>query len=617
VTPELQSALAKLPDKPGVYLMKDTRGDVVYVGKAANLRNRVRSYWQKGTTGPLEGHRIRAVIDRIVDVEVTQTDSVSEALLLEMNLIKRYRPRFNVRLKDDKSYPYIKVTLGDDFPRVERTRKLVNDGSRYFGPYGSASSVDESMNLVRRLFPFRTCTIDIRDGERALQRPCLLYHIKRCQGPCIEAISKDAYRADIEQVELFLEGRQESLVKALGREMHAAADRTEYERAAILRDKIRAIERTMESQKMAAFARTELDLVGMARQDNQAAIQLFVIRNGQMIGRDVFLLDAVKEAADDEVLNSFLEQYYTRAGSIPRELYVPSETLDAAVLEAFLADRRGGPVHIRVPRRGEKRELLALATRNASETLAREQARWLADQGKTLAALEELAQALSLPGPPLRIECYDISNLGGSESVGSMVVFEDGKPRSGEYRRFRIKSVAGPNDFASHQEVLRRRFRTVRTGEEGTEEERRWAMPDLVILDGGKGQVSAGKETLDQLGLHDLPLAGLAKEREELFLPERSDPVLLSATSPALYLVQRLRDEAHRFAITYHRGLRARRAVRSAFDDLPGVGPKRKRELLKVFGSIKRVRDAPVEQIAAVPGISRTLAERIKATLEA
>jgi excinuclease ABC subunit C len=617
VTPELASALAKLPDRPGVYLMKDDRGDVVYVGKAQSLRHRVRSYWQKNHSGPLEGHRIRAVIDRIADVEVTQTDSVSEALLLEMNLIKRYRPRFNVRLKDDKSYPYIKVTLADDFPRVERTRKLVNDGSRYFGPYGSASSVDESMNLVRRLFPFRTCTIDITDGERALQRPCLLYHIKRCQGPCIEAISKDAYRADIQQVELFLEGRQETVVKALNREMLAAADRTEYERAAILRDKVRAIERTMESQKMAAFARTELDLVGMARQDNQAAIQLFAIRNGQMIGRDVFLLDAAHEATHEEVLTSFLEQYYTRAGSIPREIYVPLATMDAAVLEAFLAERRGGPVHLRLPQRGEKRELMALAARNATETLAREQARWLADQGKTLAALEELAAALGLPGPPLRIECYDISNFQGSESVGSMVVFEDGKPRSGEYRRFRIKTVTGPNDFASHQEVLRRRFRSVRIGEEGSEEARRWSMPDLVIVDGGKGQVSAAKETLDAIGLHDLPLAGLAKEREELFLPDRPDPIVLPVTSPALYLVQRLRDEAHRFAITYHRGLRAKRAVRSAFDDLPGVGPKRKRELLKVFGSIKRVRDAPVEQIAAVPGIGASLAARIKATLDA
>ena len=616
MTPELGSALAKLPDKPGVYLMKDARGDVIYVGKAQSLRNRVRSYWQKQALGG-EVHRIRSVIDRVADVEVTQTDSVSEALLLEANLIKRYRPRFNVRLKDDKSYPYIKITLGDDFPRIERTRKLVNDGSRYFGPYASASSVDESMNLVRRLFPFRTCTIDIKDGVRALQRPCLLYHIKRCQGPCITAIGADAYRADIAQVELFLEGRQETLVKALDGEMTAAAERTEYERAAALRDKIRAIERTMESQKMAAFARTELDLLGLARQDNQAAIQLFVIRDGKMIGRDVFLLDAAREATDDEVLSSFLEQYYSRAGSVPREVYLPTTIGEAAVLEAFLADRRGGPVHLRIPQRGEKRELMVLATRNAGETLAREQARWLADHGKTLAALEELAEALGLPGPPLRIECYDISNFQGSESVGSMVVFEDGKPRSGEYRRFRIKTVTGANDFASHQEVLRRRFRTVRAGEEGVEEARRWAMPDLVIVDGGKGQVSAAKEVLDELGLHDLPLAGLAKEREELFLPDRSDPVVLPATSPALYLVQRLRDEAHRFAITYHRDLRARRSVRSAFDDLPGVGPKRKRELLKVFGSIKRVRDAPVEQIAAVPGIGPALAARIKATLEA
>ena len=616
MTPELEATLKRLPDRPGVYLMKDTRGDVLYVGKAQSLRHRVRSYWQKASPVGVM-HQIRSVIDRVADVEVTEVDSVSEALLLEANLIKRFKPRFNIRLKDDKSYPYIKVTLSDDFPRIERTRKLVNDGSRYFGPYASATSVDESMNMVRRLFPFRTCTIDIKDGERALARPCLLYHIKRCQGPCIEAISKDDYRADIEQVELFLEGRQETLVKALRHEMSGASERQEYERAAQHRDKIRAIQRTMESQKMAAFARTELDMIGMARQDNQAAMTLFVIRAGQMVGRDVYLLDAAREATDDEVLASFLEQYYARATSIPREVYVPAAVEAGATIQVFLTEKRGGPVHLRVPQRGEKRSLLELATRNAADTLAREHARWLADQGKTLAALEELAEALDLPGPPLRIECYDISNFQGSESVGSMVVFEDGKPRTGEYRRFRIKTVQGPNDFASHQEVLRRRFRATKSGDEGSEEERRWAMPDLVVVDGGKGQVSAAKAVLDELGLHELPLAGLAKEREELFLPGRADPIILKPTSSALYLVQRLRDEAHRFAITYHRTLRDRRTVRSAFDDLPGVGPKRKRELLKVFGSIKRVREAPVEQIASVPGISRALAERIKSTLEA
>ena len=617
MTPDLQATLAKLPDRPGVYLMRDARGEVVYVGKAQSLRHRVRSYWQKASSGPLEGHRIRAVIDRIADVEVTLTDSVSEALLLEANLIKRYRPRFNVRLKDDKSYPYIKVTLADDFPRVERTRKLVQDGSRYFGPYASATSVDESMNLVRRLFPFRTCTIEIRDGQRALARPCLLYHIKRCQGPCIEAVSKAEYRAQIEQIELFLEGRQESVVRALTAEMRAASERTDYEQAATVRDKIRAIERTMESQKMAAFRRTELDLVGLARQDNQAAIQLFAIRNGQAVGRDVFLLDAVREAPDDEVLASFIEQFYARATSIPPQVLVPLALPEATDIEAFLATRRGGPVRLLVPQRGEKRELMALATRNAGETLAREQARWLADQGKTLGALEELAEALGLPGPPLRIECYDISNFQGSESVGSMVVFEEGKPRTGEYRRFRIRTVVGANDYASHQEVLRRRFRRARTGEEGNEEELRWAMPDLVIIDGGKGQVAAAKEVLDELGLHDLPVFGLAKEREELFPPGVPDPVVLPHTSAALYLVQRLRDEAHRFAITYHRDLRAKRQVRSAFDELPGVGPKRRRALLRVFGSTRRVREAPVEQIAAVPGIGPSLAARIKETLEA
>jgi excinuclease ABC subunit C len=616
VTPDLQATLKKLPDRPGVYLMRDARGDVVYVGKAQSLRSRVRSYWQKAT--PVgEVHRIRSVIDRVTEVEYTLTDSISEALLLEANLIKRYRPRFNVRLKDDKSYPYIKITMADDFPRVERTRKLVEDGSRYFGPYASASSVDESMNLVRRLFPFRTCTIDIEDGKRALARPCLLYHIKRCQGPCIEAVSKADYRGQIDQIELFLEGRQESVVQALTADMKSASEKTDYERAATLRDKIRAIERTMESQKMAAFKRTELDMVGLARQDNQAAIQLFAIRGGKMIGRDVFLLDAVREAPDEEVLSSFLLQFYARATSIPHQVLVPRPLPDAADLEAFLTARRGGPSRLAVPQRGEKRELMALATRNAGETLAREQARWMADEGKTLGALEELAEALGLAGPPLRIECYDISNVQGSDSVGSMVVFEEGRPRTGEYRRFKIKTVVGANDFASHQEVLRRRFRRAKDGDEGAEEALRWAMPDLVIIDGGKGQVSAAKEVLDELGLHDLPLAGLAKEREELFRPGVAAPVVLPPTSPALYLVQRLRDEAHRFAITYHRDLRSKRQTRSAFDDLPGVGPKRRRALLRVFGSAKRVRDAPVEQIAAVPGIGAALAARIKQTLEA
>jgi excinuclease ABC subunit C len=644
----LAATLKNLPDRPGVYLMKDARGNVIYVGKAQSLRNRVRSYWQKES--PADVHRIKSVIDKVVDLEYTLTDSISEALLLEGNLIKRFQPAFNIRLKDDKSYPYIKITLGDDFPRIERTRKLPQDGSRYFGPYASASSVDEAMNLVRRLFPFRTCTIDIKDGERALQRPCLLYHIKRCQGPCIQAIEKDAYRADIAQVELFLGGRQESLAKALRVEMTQASERTEYERAAAIRDKVKAIERTMESQKMAAFARTDLDLVGLARRDNQAAVQLFVIRTGKAIGRDVFMLEAPRETTDADVVSGFLLQYYGRASSVPKEIAIPVDVPDAADLEAFLGDRRAvltasareagmpqvsetalwvravdttaetrrgplGGVRLQVPRRGERRKLMDLATRNAAEMLAREQARWLADQGKTLGALEELATALELPVVPERIECYDISTFQGTNSVGSMVVFEDGRPRTGEYRRFEIKTVQGQSDVASHQEVLRRRFRNAKAGDEGSAEERRWAMPDLVIIDGGRAQVSAAKTVLDELGLHDLPLAGLAKEREELVLPGRPEPVLLPTTSQALYLVQRIRDEAHRFAITYHRKLRARASVRSVFDDLAGVGPRRRAALLRTFGSVKRIREAPIEQIASIPGIGPALAAKIKAGL--
>jgi excinuclease ABC subunit C len=619
VTPKLEATLAGLPTRPGVYLMRDARGSVLYVGKAQNLRARVRSYWQKQApaSGLGEVHRIREAIDRVADLEYTLTDSVSEALLLEANLIKRYQPRFNVRLKDDKSYPYIRITLGEDFPRVERTRKLVSDGSRYFGPYASASSVDEAMNLIRRLFPFRTCTLEIRDGERALRRPCLLYHIKRCQGPCIEAVPRDVYRADIAQVELFLEGRQETLIRALRRDMEAASKRTEYERAATLRDKVRAIERTMEDQKMAAFARTELDVLGLARSGPQAAVQVFAVRDGKLVGRDVYALEAPGDVADDEVLAGFVLQYYTRSTSVPPAILAAARPADAVELEAFLADRRGRRVRLLVPARGEKRRLVDLAGRNAADFLAREQARWLADEGKTLAALEALAAALGLAGPPLRIECYDISTIQGRDTVGSMVVFEDGKPRTGAYRRFRIKGVAGQDDFASHAEMLRRRLHRVKAGEEGSAEELRWALPDLVLVDGGKGQLAADVAVLEELGLTEIPIAGLAKEREELFLPGRADPVILPPTSSALYLVQRIRDEAHRFAITYHRELRRKAAVKGAFDDLPGVGPARRRALLRTFGSATRVREAPLEQVAAVPGIGPVLAARIKEHLGA
>ncbi len=617
MTPELEATLARLPDHPGVYLFKDASGTVLYVGKAQSLRHRVRSYWQR--RGARGGSWGVFSVDQVVSVEWTLTDTVSEALLLEANLIKRHQPTYNARLKDDKSYPFIKVTLADDFPRIERTRRLVQDGSRYFGPYASVTSVDSAMDLIRRLFPFRTCTIPIRDGERALARPCLLYDIKRCQGPCIGAISRTSYRHDIDQVMLFLDGRQEQVARHLRREMETASEALDYERAAALRDQLRAVERTTESQKMAAYARTQQDVLGVARGAGEAAIQLFVVRGGRMVGRDVFTMVSRSEVPDDEVLAAFVKQYYATAASIPPVVLVPLRPADADDLAAFLSERRGSRVVLTVPQRGEKRELVALASRNAEEALARERARRLADHGALLAALEELAEALGLPAVPVRVECYDISTIQGSDTVGSMVVFVDGKPATDQYRRFRIRTVEGTDDFASHREVLRRRFRraALEAEERSDDAELRWRMPDLVLIDGGKGQVSAAKEVLDELGLHDLPLAGIAKQREELFLPGSRDPIVLPGTSPALHLVQRLRDEAHRFAITYHRNLRGKRQTRSAFDEVPGLGPKRRRALLRAFGSVRRIREASAEEIAAVPGIGAGLADRVHEALSA
>lgn len=614
MTPQIAALLKRLPDHPGVYLMKDARGKVIYVGKAQSLRSRVRQYFQasRGSAPPM---RIESAIDRVADIEWTLTDTVSEALLLEATLVKRHQPRFNVRLKDDKSYPWIRITLGDDFPRIERTRTVVRDGSRYFGPYASASSVDEAMELIRRIFPFRTCTIPIRVGERALDRPCLLYHIKRCQGPCVEAIDRAAYRADIDQVILFLEGRQEQVARSLRTEMEEAAEALRFERAAALRDKLRAIERTMEQQKMAGFGRRHLDVLGLARSGGEAAVQRFAIRDGRTVARDVYLVENVGEGSDADALGAFIGQFYATTGSIPPQVLVPFAPPEREDLEALLAARRGAKVRIEVPQRGTGRRLLELAGRNAAGSLAREQTRWMADQGRMLGALEELAAALGLPGPPMRIECYDISTIQGTSTVGSMVVVEEGRPKPSEYRRFRIRTVEGQDDFASHAEVMRRRLGRLETAMAG--EGTGWRIPDLLVIDGGKGQLSAARAVLEELGYGDLPIAGLAKEREELFLPGRPDPVVLPATSPALYLLQRLRDEAHRFAITYHRSVRAKAQTRSALDEIPGLGPVRRRALVRAFGSVKGVREASVDDLAGVPGIARALAERIRAHLDA
>jgi excinuclease ABC subunit C len=652
MTDTLRAVLRRLPTSPGVYLMKNASGRVLYVGKADSLRNRVRSYFG---ARPPEDVRISRMVTEIADVEYIVTDTISEAYLLESNLIKEHRPRFNIRLRDDKSYPFVKITLGEDFPRIVRTRRLVRDGSRYFGPYASASSVDETLKLLRKIFPFRSCNLDIPEGKRVLERPCLLYFINRCQGPCIQAIEKEPYRETIGQIVDFLDGKQEPIAAELRTEMRENSEALRYEQAAVARDKLRAVERTMEQQKMAAFSRAEHDVIGMAREEDNACVQVMQVRNGKLIGREHFIVEGARDVTDAEVLGSFLQQYYASTDAVPRALLAPLMPADADDLTAFLTNRRGVLVTIGVPERGEKRRLVALATQNAVEALERERAEWMADVAKRDEALTELATALGLPRMPERIECYDMSNIQGTSAVGSMVVFIDGKPEPREYRRFRIRSGDTPDDFRMMAEVLRRRFSRVaklrrETGalslaavgaDEAPEGERDdpepldldpdagpvdgqsarapretgWTVPDLVIVDGGKGQLSAAVGALAELGITDVPLTGLAKRFEELHIPDRVAPVVLPRRSQALYLVQRIRDEAHRFAITYHRDVRGKRALRSELDDIAGIGPGRKKALLKRFGSVRRIREASVEEVTAVPGISQELAERLKAHL--
>jgi len=639
----LRTVLRQLPLSPGVYLMKGANGRVLYVGKADQLRNRVRSYF--GSRAGLDS-RIERMASEVADIEYIVTDTVSEAYLLECNLIKEHRPRFNIRLRDDKSYPFVKISLAEDFPRIVRTRKLTRDGSRYFGPYASASSVDETLKLLRKIFPFRTCNLEIPEGKRVLERPCLLYYIKRCQGPCIQAIEKAPYRATIDRVVDFLEGRQEGIADELRDEMEDHSSALRYEQAAVARDKLRAVERTIEQQKVAAYSRAEQDVIGIAREENEACLQLFVIRNGKMIGREHFIVEGARDVTDGEVLGSFLQQYYAATERPPRELVLPFAPAEADALAAFLTDRRGSRVTLTVPERGDKRRMVALASQNAVEALARERAEWMADAGKRDEALEALATALELPRPPERIECYDMSNIQGTSAVGSMVVFVNGRPEPREYRRFRIRSGETPDDFRMMAEVIRRRFSRAsrlraETGalslaavgadpafegpsDDGDEADASaaersrdvgWALPDLVIVDGGKGQLSAALSALRELGLPDVPIAGLAKRFEELYVPGRSEPIVLPRNSQGLYLVQRIRDEAHRFAITYHRAVRSRRALSSVFDEVEGIGPARKKALLKRFGSVRRIKEASIDELAETPGIPREVAERLKGHL--
>ncbi|HZP95301.1 MAG TPA: excinuclease ABC subunit UvrC [Candidatus Limnocylindria bacterium] len=623
----LEAQAASFPEAPGVYLFKDARGRVLYVGKADALRDRIRSYFGPRGGGPwarsdLEVRHIR-MVERAERLEYVVTGSIAEAYLLENNLIKQHRPRYNIRLKDDKSYPYVKVTLGEDFPRILRTRTLGDRSARYFGPFANAKSVDQSLDLLQKLFPYRTCKLTIVAGDdgrgrtvppSALPggRPCLLYHLKRCTAPCVGHTTKDEYRATIDRSVLFLEGRYEALARETRREMEAASAALEFERAALLRDRLVAIDRTLERQEVHAYKGDDFDVLAASLSENDAVVQVFRVRDGTVVGRDHFALEGSEGASPAEVVASFLRLHYGAAGALPPEIVTPTPLPDGEALEAFLVERRGGPVRIHVPQRGRKRHLAELAARNAADALEQERVRWLADRGKTDTALTELQEALGLEGPPKRIECYDVSHVQGTSVVSSMVVFEDGRPAKSQYRRFRARISDRNDDFANMRETLKRRFaRSSQARAEG------WTLPDLVILDGGKGQLSAGLDALADAGRLQIPIVALAKEREELFLPGRPDPVVLPRTSQGLYLVQRIRDEAHRFAVTYHQQVRAKRAVRSLLDDVAGVGPAKKRALLRKFGSVRGMREAGVDDLAAVAGVGPALARRIKEALEA
>jgi excinuclease ABC subunit C len=666
----LERTLAQLPDLPGVYMMIGEDGRILYIGKAVSLRNRVRSYFQDSAA-----HAFRTVkmVERVADVRTIVVTNEIEALILEANLIKRHQPPFNVRLRDDKRFPYLKVT-NEPFPRVVFTRVVKDDGARYFGPYTNAHGLRELIDLVRIVFPLRTCREPI-DGKR--KRPCLQYHIKRCLAPCVGYQSEDDYDRLVDEVTLFLEGHYDPLIDRLHHEMEDAAEHYNFEAAARLRDRIIAVRRTIEAQKVVWRSRIDVDLMAMARAQGQACMQVFMVRDGKLLGQEYFILEGTSDTTDAELFSQFLKQFYTartgsfgmnasldaemsgsplalraardqqapvavkararrRAGfeaAVPKEILVEAYPDDASLIEAWLTEFKGQRVRILKPERGDRVDYLNLVKKNAEQNMRAFLVHQEATESASASALTELAAALDLPDPPHRIECYDISNIQGTHSVASMVVFVEGRPKKSDYRHFNIQTVEGPNDFASMQETLRRRLRYLRKDADrppvaesdvataaieaqARKRERFHEKPDLLLIDGGKGQLSAVVEVMHELDMWGIPVAGLAKEHEWLFLPGSGEPIVLTPNSPALHLVMRIRDEAHRFAITHHRSKRGKAMTKSVLDTLHGVGPVRKKRLMTAFGSVGAIRRASVDEIAAVKGMTPALASQVKTALE-
>ncbi len=618
ISEHIQGILDNLPPKPGCYLMKDDTGDVIYVGKAINLRSRVRSYFHASVK---HGSKTNQMVRRISDIEWIIVDSELEALILENNLIKKHRPQFNVRLKDDKTYPYIKVHWADRFPKVTVTRRMVLDGSRYFGPYTSVWAVHQTMGVLRRIFPYLTCDREITGEDK---RACLYHDIKLCRAPCIGAIEHDQYRQMIDDLCSFLDGRTEKIVARMRLEMENAAEGLRFERAATLRDQITAIETIVERQKVVSSEYIDSDVLALARSNGDACVQVFFIRGGKLIGRDYFLLEGALETSDSDVMAEFMKQFYDKAPKVPSQVLLPHEVEEARIIRQWLRQKHAGQkIEILVPRRGKKRDLVLMAEENAVETLNSLQARWQADRHRQEQALSELQEALALSEPLNRIECYDISNTQGTAAVGSMVVFEGGVPKKKLYRRFNIRSVVGPDDFASMEEVLTRRFNRWLAAKEmevepGYKPNHAFALlPDLLIVDGGKGQLGRAVEVLERFDLSAIvPAVGLAKQNEEIFLPGKPRPILLPSKSQGLYLLQRVRDEAHRFAISSHRKRRTKEGLASRLEAIPGIGPAKRKALLNHFGSIEKIKKATIAELGAVQGITLDLANAIKDHLD-
>jgi excinuclease ABC subunit C len=590
----LAERIEQLPDRPGVYLYKDAKGQVVYVGKAASLRGRVRSYFQASRT---RDAKTDALVEQIADLDYIVTANELEALILESNLVKRHRPRYNIILRDDKHYPFLRLTTSEDFPRLVVARRVARDGATYYGPFYPATALRETLRLVRQLFPIRTCSIKI-DGTA--ERPCLQYYIHRCNAPCTGWESREGYARTVQDVTAFLEGRADDLARRLTRDMEAAAAEEKYERAAILRDQIQALNTVRERQKIISTEPEDQDIIGLARQGSEACVQIFFVRRGRLLGRESFFLDRLLGATEPEVLSAFVRQFYTRNVEPARELLLPAELPEADLVAEWLAQRRGGRVELVVPQRGRKRELAAMAEENAALAL---QTHLLSRDNRSQVVMEDLQRSLSLPGLPTRIEGFDISNIQGSEAVGSMVVWAAGAMQKDDYKRFRIRTVPGVDDYAMMGEVLRRRYSRVL--EEAT------PLPDLVLLDGGRGQLGVGMRVLEELGLDFVPIVALAKREEEVYRPESLHPLVLDPASPALHTLQKIRDEAHRFAIAYHKKLRQKRTLTSVLDQIPGVGPTLRTNLLRHLGSARRIREASVADLAAVPKITPKLAQRI------